>query len=138
MNAKPFFDTNILIYAFREDDSRCEVARILLSMGGAISVQVLNELVAVLRRKLNLSWEAVMDAVNAVRTLCPTIISLTPVTHESALTIAVRYGYQIYDSLIIAAALEAKSKMLYSEDMHDGQLIEGLTICNPFTKNRDY
>ena len=137
MSAKPFFDTNIVIYAFREEDPRCEVARVLLATGGVISVQVLNELVAVLRRKLNLSWEQVTEAIGAVRTLCPTIISLTTDTHESALKIAVRYGYRIYDSLIIAAALESRCKLLYSEDMHDGQAIEDLTIRNPFTTSRD-
>ena len=137
MSVKPFFDTNILIYAFREEDPRCEVARILLATGGVISVQVLNELVAVLRRKLNLSWEQVGEAIGAARVLCPTIVSLTTETHESALKIAVRYGYRIYDSLIIAAAQDAKCKTLYSEDMNDGQVIENLTICNPFTTNRD-
>jgi predicted nucleic acid-binding protein len=134
MNGKPFFDTNLIIYAFREDDPRCEVARVLLATGGVISVQVLNELVAVLRRKLNFSWDDVLAAVEAVRTLCPTIVPITAATHEAALKIAVRYGYQIYDSLIIAAAVEAKSKTLYSEDMNDGQDIEGTTISNPFTK----
>jgi predicted nucleic acid-binding protein len=138
MSAKPFFDTNVVVYAFREEDPRCEVARILLATGGVISVQVLNELVAVLRRKLNLTWEQVSEAVGAVRTLCPAIVPLTLDTHESAIKIAVRYGYRIYDSLIIAAAQDARCKTLYSEDMRNGQAIEGLTICDPFTKSRDY
>jgi predicted nucleic acid-binding protein len=134
MRGKPFFDTNIVAYAFRaeDEDPRCEVARILLATGGIISVQVLNELVAVLRRKLHFSGEQVEEAVGAVRTLCPTVVSLTAEVHEAALKIAARYGYQIFDSLIIAAAQDAKCKTLYSEDMHHGQVIESLTICNPF------
>jgi predicted nucleic acid-binding protein len=50
-----------------------------------------------------------------------------------ACNLADQYGFSFYDSLIIAAALECDCNMLYSEDLHDGQLIEGkLTIKNPF------
>ena len=49
MNDKPFFDTNVILYAFRQDDARGQVAKALLAEGGALSVQVLNELVAVAR-----------------------------------------------------------------------------------------
>ena len=48
--------------------------------------------------------------------------------------IAERYGYSIFDSLIIAAALDAGARTLYSEDMRDGQAIDGLTIRNPFSR----
>jgi predicted nucleic acid-binding protein len=140
MSVKPFFDTNILVYAFREEeeDPRCEVARILLATGGLVGVQGLNELVAVLRRKLKFSWQEVSEALSAVRSLCPSIAPMTAATHDAALGIAQRYQYHIFDSLIIAAAIEAGCRMLYSEDMSDGQVIESLTIRNPFTKNRDY
>lgn len=43
-----------------------------------------------------------------------------------------RYLYSFYDSLIIAAALEAGCGNLYSEDLQDRQRIEQLTIVNPF------
>ena len=46
MNDKPFFDTNVILYAFRQDDTRGPVAETLLAAGGALSVQVLNEFVA--------------------------------------------------------------------------------------------
>jgi predicted nucleic acid-binding protein len=52
--------------------------------------------------------------------------------NERALHIAERYGYSIFDSLIIAAALHVGADTLYSEDMRDGQAINGLTIRNPF------
>jgi predicted nucleic acid-binding protein len=136
MKAKPFFDTNILIYAFHKDDSRKEVARPLLAMGGVIGVQVLNEFVSVARRSAR-SWDQISEALSAIRILCPAPVSLTIDTHELALQIAQRYRYRIFDSLIIAAAFEAGCKTLYSEDMNDGQVIENLTICNPFTKSRD-
>jgi len=132
MSVKPFFDTNVLVYAFSQDDPRTEVSRILLATGGIVSVQVLNELTAVLRRQLKMGWNEVSEALNAVQVLCPTVTSLTLDTHKSALQIAERYGYQIFDSSIIASADGAKCKILYSEDMNDGQLIGAVTIRNPY------
>ncbi len=134
MNDKPFFDTNVILYAFRQDDTRGQVAETLLAAGGALSVQVLNEFVAVARRKLNKSWEEVRRAHNILRVFCQEPLPLTVETHERAVHIAERYGYSIFDSLIIAAALDAGAKTLYSEDMQDGQAIDGLTIRNPFSR----
>jgi predicted nucleic acid-binding protein len=140
MNDKPFFDTNVILYAFRgtlsPGDTRSQVAEALLAAGGALSVQVLNEFVAVARRKLNKSWEEVRRALAILRFLCPKPLPLTVETHDRALYIAERYGYSIFDSLIISAALDAGARTLYSEDMQDGQTIDGLTIRNPFQASR--
>ena len=132
MNDKPFLDTNVLVYAFRTDDPRSRVSETLLAAGGSISVQVLNEFVAVARRKLHRSWEEIGQALRILRIFCPDPVPLTIDTHERALEIAVRYGHSIFDSLIVAAALQAGSRTLYSEDLQHGQEIEGLSIQNPF------
>jgi predicted nucleic acid-binding protein len=132
MNDKPFFDTNVVLYAFRQDATRGKVAETLLAAGGVLSVQVLNEFVAVARRKLDKSWEEIRRALEILRIFCPQPVPLTVETHERALHIAERYRYSIFDSLIIAAALQAGASTLYSEDMRDGQGIDGLTIRNPF------
>jgi len=134
MNDRSFFDTNVIIYAFREDDRRNETARMLLAQGGLTGVQALNEFVAVARRKLGMSWTDISRALAAIRKLCPSPVALTLEIHEKALQIAERYGYRIYDSLTIAAALKASCTVLYSEDMQDGQTIDGLTIRNPFLR----
>ena len=133
MAADVFFDTNVLIYSVSQGDSRAEQAEALLAAGGMISVQVLNEFVSVARRKLGMSWREVADAIDAILVLCPSPIAITLTVHDSALVIAERYGFGIYDALVTAAALEAKCKTLYSEDFQDGQVIEErLTIRNPF------
>jgi predicted nucleic acid-binding protein len=133
MNDKPFFDTNVILYAFRQDDIRGRVAETLLAGGGTLSVQVLNEFVAVARRKLNRTWEEVRHALDILRVFCPEPVPLRVETHERAVRIAERHGYSIFESLIIAAALDAGATTLYSENMRDGQTIEGLTIRNPFS-----
>jgi len=132
MNDRPFFDTNVILYAFRKDDVRGQVAETLLAAGGTTSVQVLNEFTAVARRKLDKSWKEIRRALDILRVFCPEPIALSVEIHERGLDIAERYGYSIFDALVIAAAIRSGAGTLYSEDMRDGQSIEGLTIRNPF------
>jgi predicted nucleic acid-binding protein len=133
MNGKAFFDTDVLIYAALKNDPRSDSAERLLASGGVTSVQVLNELVSVARRKFQMSWTDIRVMLRWVRFLCPNVLSTTTGTHEKAVEIAHRYGYVIYDSLIVASSLEAKCTVLYSEDLQHGQVIEELlTIRNPF------
>jgi predicted nucleic acid-binding protein len=40
--------------------------------------------------------------------------------------------YTFYDSLIVAAALEAGCKTIYSEDLQHNRKLHGLEIKNPF------
>jgi len=128
-----FFDTNILVYTVARNDPRHEKALALLGAGGVVSVQVLNEFVSVVRRKVQMPWTEVAATMNWFRVLCPDPMTLSIGTHEEALRIAERYGYQIYDSLMISSALESNCTTLYSEGMQDGQLIDSrLRIRNPF------
>ena len=125
MPVKAFFDTNPLIYAVAEGDPRSAQAEELLASGGVLSLQVLNEFVSVARRKILMSWSDVTQALDAFRILCPSPLPITVETQESALRIAARHDYNIYDALVIAAAPEAGCATLYSEDLNDGQTIDG-------------
>jgi predicted nucleic acid-binding protein len=132
MSGESFFDTTVLIYAIARNDPRAAAAEELLANGGTVSIQVLNEFVAVARRKLRMPWEEVVEALAAIRVLCAAPVAMTIDTHDAALGIAQRYGFHIYDSLIVAAAIEAGCTTLYSEDLQHGQTIESVTIRNPF------
>jgi predicted nucleic acid-binding protein len=133
MSGSAFFDTNVFVYAIVQDDPRSEKAEELIAEGGMVSVQVLNEFVDVVRRKARMPWNEVRFAIENIKALCPDPLPVTIDTHGEALAIAEGYGYRIYDALMVASALEARCTILYSEDMHDGQVIEGeLTIRNPF------
>jgi predicted nucleic acid-binding protein len=132
MSGRSFFDTTILVYSISSEEPRAAVAEKLLAGGGWISVQVLNEFAAVARRKLSMSWEQTREALLAIRALCESPIPLSIETHEAGLEIAARYGFSIYDALILAAALEAYCDVLYTEDMQNGRVIGPLTIRNPF------
>ncbi len=137
MSVEEFFDTTILVYAFEQNDPRSPIAEGLLLGGGAISIQVLNEFAAVARRKLRMSWKEIVEALAAIRVLCAAPVAITTDTHDAALRIAQRYGFHIYDSLIVASAIEAGCTTLYSEDMQHGQNIGPVTIRNPFSTNTE-
>lgn len=129
---RPFFDTNVLIYAFASNDPRAAAAESLLARGGAVGVQNLNEFAAVAARKMKMPWRDIRHALSAIRKLCPSPVPVTIKIHEAALEIAARYHYHIYDALVIAAASAASCPILYSEDLQDRQVIGGVTIENPF------
>lgn len=130
---RAFFDTNVLLYAFDSSDPRQPIADTVLAQGGVISVQSLNEFAHVARRKLQWDWETVQAALAAVRRAAIQVVPLTTALHKHGLDIAAAHRLSIYDAMIVAAALTAGCDTLYSEDLHDGLLIDGrLRVVNPF------
>lgn len=133
MNATDrFFDTNVLLYLFSSDDAKADRAEDTLASGGVISVQVLNEFASVAMRKLKMPIAEIREALTTFRAVCK-IVPLSEETHDKALGLAERYGLSVYDAMIVASALLAGCRMLLSEDLQDGQIIEkSLEIRNPF------
>ena len=128
-----FLDTNLLVYA-QTADPKGETARQVIASGGTISVQVLNEFANVLRRKFGLDWDEVAQALEDVKTALGPIRPITVETHAAALELSRQHGFSTYDSLIIAAALEARCSRLLTEDLQAGRRIQGLAIVNPFDR----
>jgi predicted nucleic acid-binding protein len=127
-----FFDTSVLLYLLSKDPEKADRVEALLAERGTISVQVLNEFAAVATRKLGMPLPEVKEILDIVRALCD-VVPVTLETHDRALAIVERYGFSLYDSLLIAAALMAGSKRLYCEDLQHHQLIDRqLRIVNPF------
>ena len=130
--AETFFDTSVLLYLLSNDTQKADRVETLLAEQGTISVQVLNEFAAVAIRKLKMPMAEVREILDTVRAVCD-VEPLTIETHDRALAIVERYGFSLYDSLLIAAALLAGSKRLYCEDLQHGQIIEReLRVVNPF------
>jgi predicted nucleic acid-binding protein len=126
-----FFDTDVLLHEFSQDAAKSSASENVIRGGGVISVQVLNEFANAGRRKLGLSWAVIRDILGEYRTNL-TVVPGTLETHERGLYLAERYQLSVYDGMIVAAAQLAGCTTLYSEDMHDGLVIEGLTIRNPY------
>lgn len=126
-----FFDTNIVLYLL-DDGPKADIAAGLLANGGAISVQVLNEALVNCIRKAGMSWQEAGNFLGGLRQLCE-VIDLSAGIHDVGLALGERYGFSVYDAMIVSAALTGGCERLYTEDLQHGQLIEGrLRIVNPF------
>jgi predicted nucleic acid-binding protein len=127
-----FFDTNVLLYIASGDPAKADRVERLLGEGGAISVQVLNEIANVTRRKMRMSWTETHAFLSMLRGLL-TVHPVTSETHEGGLTMAERHNLSAYDAMIVASALDAGCDTLWSEDMHHGMVIDArMRIVNPF------
>jgi predicted nucleic acid-binding protein len=127
-----FFNTNVLIYIASSDPMKADQAEAIVGSGGAISVQVLNELANVARRKMRMSWQDTHAFLSLLRGLL-TVHSVAVETHDTVLALAERYNLSIYDAMIVASALDADCDTLWSEDMQHGMMLDGrLRIVNPF------
>ena len=132
---KTFIDTNVSLYLLSDDTIKAEKAEEILRAGATISVQVLNEMANVARRKLDMSWQDINELLMLIRSLCH-VEPLTTETHDTGTFIAEQYRLNVYDAMIVAAALIGGYQTLYSEDMQDGLRIEKqLRLCNPFRSN---
>ena len=132
MRRDAFVDTNVVVYAFGRTDPRTMPARALLEQGVQLNIQVMNEFVNVATRKLRMPWDEIHDALRIIRIFAGSIRPLDTAVHEAGIAIAERHQYRIYDALIIAAAVEAGCRTLYSEDLANGQTIRGVRIVDPF------
>jgi predicted nucleic acid-binding protein len=128
-----FLDSNVLLYLLSADTAKADRAESLMAAGGTISVQVLNEFASVASRKLGMAWGEIRDVLSVARDLC-VVRPLTVETHDRALELVGRHSLSFYDSLIVAAALEAGCRTLWSEDLQDGKRFGSrLVVRNPFT-----
>ena len=126
-----FADTNVVLYLL-DEGPKADRAASILGQGPTISVQVLNEAMVNCRRKAGLTWEEAGEFLSGVRALCP-VEDLTVQTHDVGRALAERYRFSIYDAMIVGSALVAGCTTLWSEDMHDGLVVEHqLRISNPF------
>lgn len=133
--AADFLDSNVVLYVASSDAGKAARARSLLGSGCVASVQVMNEVANVARRKMGLDWPDTRALLETLRALLD-VRPITLDTHKTGLAYAERFGLSVYDGLIVAAATEAGSTTLWSEDMHDGLLVDGhLRISNPFIRH---
>ena len=137
MSVENFLDTNIFVYLFDETDAdkraRAEqlVQQALENETGCISYQVVQETMNIITRKLKATPEKARQMLDYA--LIPLWrVNPTRTLYQRGLDLQTRYKFSFYDSLIVAAALDAGCKTLYSEDLQHGQHIEGIVITNPF------
>lgn len=139
MSGKYFIDTNILVYSFDESNQlKKTVAMELIrdavnEQHGCISFQVIQEFINVATRKFKKPM-TLIDCKNYINSvlepICDVFTSIG--LYHQALEIMEVWKFSFYDSLIIAAALQARCKILFTEDLQHNQIINDLHIINPF------
>jgi len=134
-SASCFIDSNVWIYALTIDDdpTKTRQAQQLISTQTAIAVstQVINEVCVNLLKKAGFTEPELRDIADDFFVQYAVIaISQTIIRHASFLR--EQYRLSFWDGLIVASALASGATVLYSEDMHGGLTIEGITIVNPF------
>lgn len=138
-----FADTNVLVYVRdrTEEDKQRQAAEWVAALWdtglGRLSYQVLQEYYVVLTRKLDppRSEEEAREDVLSLSAWDP--VGVDRGVMERAWALEDRYGFSWWDSLIVAAAHQARCRYLLTEDLQDGQEVDGLTILSPFTSSPD-
>jgi len=130
-----FVDSNVLIYAYSSNEAKKRtIALELLSRNVIFSTQVVNELVWVLSRKFQVKYPELLSIVKYLSNNFE-ILTISPLTIERALGIQSDHLLSYWDALMIASAIEGRCDFFFSEDMHNGLVIDKhLKISNPFKK----
>lgn len=135
-----FVDSNILLYAYdlaadeKQGVASALVDRLWRERRGAISVQVLQEFYVNATRKITKTMRPDV-AVDTLRNLARwRVHSPLPDDVIAAATLATRYQLSFWDAMIVRSAAELRCDTLWTEDLSDGQVIEGVRLANPFSK----
>jgi predicted nucleic acid-binding protein len=129
-----FMDTNLIVYLYSKNDTekQKQVINLLSNYDCFVSTQVLNEFCNVAIKKQGKQILEIDKNIDEILDTC-NLLAVRHSTIKKSLVLNGRYGYSYYDCLIIASALEADCKYLFTEDMQDGQIVENtLKIVNPF------
>lgn len=143
MSGRSFLDTNVFVYDVDTSAPRAKraIARELvrdavMHRRSAVSYQIIQEFLNLATGKFatTLSVPHAQTYVNTVFRPLLAVHSSVELFH-AALDLSARYRISWYDSLVVAAACEAKCSVLYSEDLSHGTKLDGVRIENPFRAN---
>jgi predicted nucleic acid-binding protein len=133
-----FIDTNIIAYGFGDESNKRTLSRNIMAYAlrtgkASISIQVIQEFCNLALRKFQNAFKP-SELAEYARTSLHPICKVYPSFEllERALKIHENHRLSYFDSLIVSAAIEGRCKYLLTEDMNDGQSIEGVAILNPF------
>ena len=135
MSDRAFLDTNIIIYMYSEDEveKRDVVYKLVNNTNCVTSIQVMNEASNIWLKKYTLDRSTIAKFIDEIESISDEVLSVQRKTINRALDIKEQYGYSYYDCLMLASAIEASCSIILTEDMNDGQVIDGeLQIINPF------
>ncbi len=127
-----FLDSNILVYLVGQDEMKSREVKLFLNPDLIISTQVVVENINVCLKKFKLDKDSAFAhgqmLLNSFK-----VVTIKADTINLSILLSKKYQLSLWDSLIVAAAIQNQCDILYSEDMQDGLVIEKtLTVINPF------
>ena len=139
MTARSFFDTNIIIYG--DDKSAPAKQRRALDLWaehrragtGVVSLQVLQEYFVTVTKKLRVEPSVARRKVELLAEFDVATPELADVM--AAIDLHRLHGFSFWDALILRMAQQAGCKVLFSEDLQNARLVDGIQIVNPFRQN---
>ena len=139
MSDRFFLDTNIFVYSFdqsapqKSQKSAQLIREALTAQKGVISYQVVQEFFNVALRRFSQPMQAA-DAEQYLSTVFRPLLAVhsSQALYAEALHLRAQSGLSWYDALIVAAAIQARCDLLFTEDLQHGQRLGGLRIVNPF------
>lgn len=135
MTKRIFVDTNVPLYALDTESTKQKAALAIMRGNPVISVQVVNEFISVVTKKTTLSRREINQLAGVMLRRCE-VIAIDSALVNAAIALGEKFKLSHWDSLIVAAALQAECDVLYTEDLHNGQVIYSqLTIINPFLRS---
>jgi len=140
MNARFFLDTNIFVYSFdRSSAAKAQrstqlIRQAVATRKGIVSYQVVQEFFNVALRRF-VQPMTVAEAEQNLGTVFRPLLAVqsSQALCSEALRLKDKHRLSWYDSLIIAAAMEGRCNILYSEDLKHGQRFDDVQIENPFS-----
>lgn len=135
---KVALDTNVLAYAEGVNGALQQKAALaiiakLTTRTTFLPVQVLGELFYLLVRKVGRSPQQARSSLLIWQDAFP-LIDTSQNVMLTAVDLAFRHRFQIWDAVVLSAAAAAECRLLLSEDMQDGFTWNGVTVVNPFAK----
>jgi predicted nucleic acid-binding protein len=135
---KVFVDTNVLVYAYDIDAGQkhriaLTIMKDLWGSGlGMLSTQTLQEFFVTTTVKIAVPLDISLAKEIITKLSKWDIVTNNIGTVIEAIELHGRYKHSFWDSLIIASAIAGGARTILSEDLSDGQIIQGITIRNPF------
>lgn len=139
MSARFFLDTNVFVYSFdrsapAKSRTAVQLIRDAVNMDrGIISYQVVQEFFNIALKRFPTPM-TLAEAEQYLRDVFRPMLAVhsSVVLFVAALSVQAAGKLSWYDSLIVAAAVQAKCEILYTEDLQHGQQFGSLKVVNPF------
>lgn len=136
MSDRVFVDTNIFVYAddlaakTKRPRAREVLSELIAERRAVVSTQVMQEYFVTAIKKLGMSAERARSRVEVLNRL--DVVVIRPEHVLGAIDLHRLHALSFWDALVIKSASAAGCARLLSEDLNDGQVIDGVTIENPF------